>query len=784
MPKIRQIQKMRINALLKRRASRPLLMVLALCIISLVAFVGVRSNHTSSAASTWLSGAAGPEAANGKFGTWRGEAVTIGETWPNTPDLWSLQPGFEWGSWTGPMSVSIDPGANWPGWSSAAAGGHDTFFRQVGQKLKQLRSGKGTTYISPFYEFNGDWMKWSVTRSPQGYTDFKNAWARISNILRQEFPEGKLVLVPACSRDVPAEMMPAASTYDLGGGTIYNEWPFEANGATAMQRLEVCRARAEAAGKPFGITEWSNAGQPRAQSSGGGGEAPAFISAMHSWMSQHAGTGPGQLVFETHFNIGGYEARFEFCTGGSTTCSVNAVQPQTAERYRSLNWGNTGGTTPTPPPTPPTPPPTPPSTPLKVMPLGDSITEGMHNTTPSPDGGYRKILTDRFGTSKIDMVGSLTNNNVGVTDKEHEGHAGYRTDQINANVTNWINTYKPNIVLLHIGTNDYIQNYSGDHMITNVDQTLAKIYAAAPSTKVVLANIVPGWGPPGTWSPPPRTAFNNAVPSLITKYKNQGRDIRFADMVGTGGFFADERDFPDGTHPNLQGYTKMANVWQPHIQAILDGGGTTPTPTPTPPTPPPPTPPPAGAVIINDNTIGTGTNQWQYTGGNWQYYTDGGNKYQGDDHSSSAAGDYATLKFFGTSVEYYGAKSPQAGIVGISIDGGAETMVDLYSATRFDNTLLYSKTGLTNANHTLKIRLTGTKNASATAAAAAVDRAIVVAGTTSTTPGDVNGDNRVNALDLSAIISHDGENYPAGDFNGDGTVGAADLAILLSKWTW
>ncbi len=50
--------------------------------------------------------------------------------------------------------------------------------------------------------------------------------------------------------------------------------------------------------------------------------------------------------------------------------------------------------------------------------------------------------------------------------------------------------------------------------------------------------------------------------------------------------------------------------------------------------------------------------------------------------------------------------------------------------------------------------------------------------------GDVNNDGRVNALDLSILISHDGQNFAAADFNHDGTVGAADLAILLSKWTW
>jgi len=61
---------------------------------------------------------------------------------------------------------------------------------------------------------------------------------------------------------------------------------------------------------------------------------------------------------------------------------------------------------------------------------------------------------------------------------------------------------------------------------------------------------------------------------------------------------------------------------------------------------------------------------------------------------------------------------------------------------------------------------------------------VTAASTGVTLPGDANGDSRVNALDLSILISRDGQDFPAADFNGDGTVGAADLAILLSKWTW
>lgn len=49
---------------------------------------------------------------------------------------------------------------------------------------------------------------------------------------------------------------------------------------------------------------------------------------------------------------------------------------------------------------------------------------------------------------------------------------------------------------------------------------------------------------------------------------------------------------------------------------------------------------------------------------------------------------------------------------------------------------------------------------------------------------DANHDGRVNAIDLSILLTHDGQNYPPADFNGDGTIGAADMAILLGKWTW
>ena len=50
-------------------------------------------------------------------------------------------------------------------------------------------------------------------------------------------------------------------------------------------------------------------------------------------------------------------------------------------------------------------------------------------------------------------------------------------------------------------------------------------------------------------------------------------------------------------------------------------------------------------------------------------------------------------------------------------------------------------------------------------------------------PGDVNGDSRVDGLDLAAVLSAWGSSQAGADLNGDGTVNAFDLSIVLGGWT-
>src|SRR5687767_179244 len=106
-------------------------------------------------------------------------------------------------------------------------------------------------------------------------------------------------------------------------------------------------------------------------------------------------------------------------------------------------------------------------TPYRIMPLGDSITQSDVN-----HNSYRRPLWKLLQAAHIpvDFVGSLTEHYVPRVndppnpdfDMDHEGHAGLRTDEILAQIPAWAQTYQPDVVLIHLGTNDLMQGQSNE----------------------------------------------------------------------------------------------------------------------------------------------------------------------------------------------------------------------------------------------------------------------------------------------------------------------------------
>lgn len=129
-------------------------------------------------------------------------------------------------------------------------------------------------------------------------------------------------------------------------------------------------------------------------------------------------------------------------------------------------------------------------------------------------------------------------------------------------------------------------------------------------------------------------------------------------------------------------------------------------------------------VTVNDNTTGTGNNQYQYNT-TWSYGAQSG-AYNNDNHWSSVTNNYYQLSFNGTQAKVFTATASNQGIAAISIDGGTETLVDTYASTRSDDVLIYTSPVLTAGQHTVKVRVTGTKNASSSANIITADRIDVI----------------------------------------------------------
>ncbi len=87
---------------------------------------------------------------------------------------------------------------------------------------------------------------------------------------------------------------------------------------------------------------------------------------------------------------------------------------------------------------------------------------------------------------------------------------------------------------------------------------------------------------------------------------------------------------------------------------------------------------------------------------------------------SSTPGEQATLTFIGTEVRWMGLRGPQSGIARVYLDGAFQSTVDTYAPTDIQ-AMVFTATGLAADRHTLRIDVTGQKNAASTGASIYVD---------------------------------------------------------------
>jgi len=223
--------------------------------------------------------------------------------------------------------------------------------------------------------------------------------------------------------------------------------------------------------------------------------------------------------------------------------------------------------------------------PCKILPFGDSITHGVKS---SDDAGYRSQLFKLIvaAKQKATFTGSLANGPTQVSGQTfprmHEGHAGWTIDPgysefsgyggISSLVPSPALDEKPQIVLLHIGTNDLFPTKDGAGMATRLDALVEKIAGDAPTALIVLAQITPvGSTNAGHTAEQVAAAnaaqmvYNSKIPAIIQAHVAKGQHVIGVDMS--------KMPLSDLTsssvHPNDQGYAYMAGIWYAAIKALL-----------------------------------------------------------------------------------------------------------------------------------------------------------------------------------------------------------------------
>ncbi|KAI3329243.1 carbohydrate esterase family 3 protein [Xylariaceae sp. AK1471] len=203
--------------------------------------------------------------------------------------------------------------------------------------------------------------------------------------------------------------------------------------------------------------------------------------------------------------------------------------------------------------------------PLRLMALGGSVTYG----SGSSDGnGYRDrlrsmLISDGYA---IEMVGSRR---AGVMhNNHHEGWRGFRIDQIRSRAQkNCALLSSSDIFTINAGSNDCIQDFDIDSVGSRMSSLLGLIWRESPASTVILSSLLVNAD----------TATEDRILRANTQYRDvamqnvaENKRVVFVDMHSSTGPSCD--DLVDGTHPDDQGYFKMAQIWHKGIREAASKG--------------------------------------------------------------------------------------------------------------------------------------------------------------------------------------------------------------------
>lgn len=134
----------------------------------------------------------------------------------------------------------------------------------------------------------------------------------------------------------------------------------------------------------------------------------------------------------------------------------------------------------------------------------------------------------------------------------------------------------------------------------------------------------------------------------------------------------------------------------------------------------------AKSTNVDDSMSGGGLHRWAFSGG-WGVNN---NALTGEYNRSTTFNDNAnataTLAFRGTGVKLYAHRGTGGGYAAVSVNGGAETQVSFYNGTSDGNVVIWTSPALPYGDHSIRVRVTGTRPSGSTGNYVSIDRGEVL----------------------------------------------------------
>ncbi|KAI1424719.1 carbohydrate esterase family 3 protein [Xylaria sp. FL1777] len=196
--------------------------------------------------------------------------------------------------------------------------------------------------------------------------------------------------------------------------------------------------------------------------------------------------------------------------------------------------------------------------PLRVMFLGASVTRGDVSIGKL---GFRSPLRDRLAAlgNPVNFVGSQR---VGAfIDNDLEAYPGNRIDQIHDHSTRIVSSTKPNVFVLHVGSNDCLQKHDTENAGKRMRDLINYLFNTSPRATIIMSTLLTNTVPD---KEPCILDLNIQIRKLASALEREGRPVVLAEMHCEQGlpYRPVPADIsPDGTHPFDGGYALMADIF-------------------------------------------------------------------------------------------------------------------------------------------------------------------------------------------------------------------------------